>query len=74
MLLNENLFETFDMSKDAYLRDAAELSWESGHPYDPDDFSYFKKVCKEDGYDVTEEDFQKYWDYVEECKPMMNII
>ena len=70
----DDLIESFSMSKDEYLRDAAKVSWESGHPYDPDDFSYFKKVCKEDGYTVTEEDFQKYWDYFEECRPMMNII
>ena len=68
MLLNENLFETLNMTKDEYLRDAAEMDWESGHPYDPDDFSYFKKVCKEDGYNVNEEDFQKYWEYFDECR------
>ena len=69
MLLNENLFETIDnVSKDEYLRDAAKISWESGHSYDPDDFSYFKKVYKEDGYTVNEEDFQKYWEYFDECR------
>ena len=69
MLLNENLFEAIDnMSKDEYLRNAAEIAWESGHSYDPDDFSYFKKVCKEDGYNVNETDFQKYWEYFDECR------
>ena len=69
MLLNENLFEAIDsMTKDEYLRDAAEVSWETGHPFDPDDFPYFKRGCKEDGYDVTEEDFQKYWEYFDECR------
>lgn len=57
-----------DTNKDRYLRDAAEMDWESGHPYDPDDFSYFKRVCKEDGYNVNEEDFQKYWEYFDECR------
>lgn len=64
----DDLIESFQMSKDEYLRDAAKISWESGHSYDPDDFSYFKKVCKEDGYTVTEEDFQKYWEYFDECR------
>lgn len=68
MLLNENLFETLAMTKDEYLKDAAKISWESGHSYDPDDFSYFKRVCKEDGYNVNEEDFQKYWEYFDECR------
>ena len=67
--VNENLSEAIDnMSKDEYLRNAAEIAWESGHSYDPDDFSYFKKVCKEDGYNVTEEDFQKYFEYFDECR------
>lgn len=57
-----------EVDKDSYLREAAETSWESGHPYDPDDFEYFKHVCKDDGYDVTEEDFQKYWEYFDECR------
>lgn len=57
-----------DINKDKYLRDAAEMDWESGHTFDPDDFSYFKRVCKEDGYNVNEEDFQKYWEYFDECR------
>ena len=63
-----NVNESLDMTKDEYLRDAAKIAWESGHSYDPDDFSYFKRVCKEDGYDVTEEDFQKYWEYFDEYR------
>lgn len=65
ILLNESLFQPLneDIGKDNYLKDAAKISWESGHSYDPDDFSYFKKVCAEDGYQVDEEDFQKYWEY-----------
>lgn len=57
-----------DSNKNAYLKSAAEMGWESGHPFDPDDFSYFKRVCKEDGYNVNEKDFQKYWEYFDECK------
>ena len=60
------------MTKDEYLRDAAKISWESGHSYDPDDFSYFKKVCKEDGYDVTEADFDKYFEYFDEIRSEAN--
>lgn len=63
-----NVNESLDMSKDEYLRNAAEITWESGHGYDPDDFSYFKKVCKEDGWNVTEEDFQKYFEYLDEIR------
>ena len=57
-----------DIQKDRYLRDTAEIAWESGHGYDPDDFSYFKKVCKEDGYNVTEADFDKYFEYLDEIR------
>lgn len=57
-----------DIQKDKYLRDTAQIAWESGHGYDPDDFSYFKKVCKEDGYNVTEDDFAKYFEYLDEIR------
>ena len=57
-----------DTNKDEYLRAAAKMDWESGHPYDPDDFSYFKRVCREDGYNVTEDDFNKYFEYFDEIR------
>ena len=70
ILLNESLFEPLgeDVDKNKYLKSVAEMGWESGHPFNPDDFSYFKRVCKEDGYQVDEEDFQKYWEYFDECR------
>ena len=53
---------------DQYLRDLARLDYESGHPFDPYDFEYFKNGCKEDGYDVNEADFDKYFEYFDEIR------
>lgn len=53
---------------DQYLKDLAKLDYESGHPFDPYDFEYFKNGCKDDGYDVTEDDFDKYFEYFDEFR------
>ena len=53
---------------DQYLKELAKLDYESGHPFDPYDFEYFKNGCKEDGYDVTEDDFDKYFEYFDEIR------
>lgn len=53
---------------DKYLRDLARLDYESGHPFDPYDFEYFKHICKDDGYDVAEADFDKYFEYLDEIR------
>jgi len=37
----------------------AQMDFESGHPFDSDDFDEFKGICSEDGYDVTTKDFDK---------------
>lgn len=69
MVLNEDLFlEYFEMTKDEYLRDMAQADWETGQLFSADDFNYFKHGCADDGYEVTEEDFQKYWEYIDECR------
>ena len=39
-----------------------------GHTFDPYDFEYFKHVCKDDGYDVTEDDFERYFELLAEVR------
>lgn len=53
---------------DQYLKELAKLDYESGHPFDPYDFDYFKHVCKDDGYDVTEDDFDRYFELLAEVR------
>lgn len=53
---------------DQYLKELAKNDFESGHPFDPYDFEYFKHGCKDDGYDVTEADFDKYFEYFDEFR------
>ena len=53
---------------DQYLKELAKNDYESGHPFDPYDFEYFKHGCKDDGYDVTEDDFHKYFEYFDEIR------
>lgn len=53
---------------DQYLKDLAKLDYESGHPFDPYDFEYFKHGCKDDGYDVTEDDFDRYFELLDEVR------
>ena len=53
---------------DQYLKELAKNDFESGHPFDPYDFEYFKHGCKDDGYDVTEDDFDKYFEYFDEFR------
>lgn len=65
MEVNENVRSK---ELDQYLKELAKLDYESGHPFDPYDFEYFKNGCKEDGYDVTEADFDKYFEYFDEIR------
>ena len=53
---------------DQYLKDMAKNDYEVGHTFDPYDFEYFKHGCKDDGYDVTEADFDKYFEYFDEIR------
>ena len=48
---------------DQYLKELAKNDYKSGHLFDQYDFEYFKHVCKDDGYDVVEADFDKYFEY-----------
>ena len=57
-----------DGDKDSYLREIAYGDFETGQTYNNDDFGLFKKICSEDGYEVTEEDFNKYFEFVAECR------
>ena len=81
MRLDENLFEALnedtsarnkvggkEIAKQQAIKEMANIDFEVGHTFDPDDFDYFKKVCKEDGWNVTEEDFQKYFEYLDEIR------
>ena len=53
---------------DQYIKNMAKESYESGHPFDPYDFEYFKHGCKDDGYDVTEADFEYYFECFDEIR------
>lgn len=53
---------------DQYLRDMAKNDYAVGHTFDPYDFDYFKHVCKDDGYDVTEDDFDRYFELLAEVR------
>ena len=55
---------------DKELKDIAELSYETGHPFE--DFEEFRKVSKDDGHEVTEEDYNKYLEYFNEIKARLN--
>jgi hypothetical protein len=56
------------MEKKEYLRDMARDHWECGHPFSSDDFIYFQNLCKEDGFKVTEEDWNYYWNCFDDCR------
>ena len=51
-----------------YLKDMAKNDYAVGHIFDPYDFEYFKHVCKDDGYDVTEDDFDRYFELLAEVR------
>ncbi len=53
-------------TKDTYLRDIAKEAYDTGKPYDRDDFNTFRKIGREDGYVLTHSDFDKYFEYYEE--------
>ena len=46
----------------------ANLDFDVGHTFDPDDFDYFKRVCEEDGWNVTEDDFNFYFECLDEIR------
>ena len=54
--------------KKEYLKDMAQMDWDSGHPFSSDDFRLFQRVCKDDEFDVTREDWNYYWNCFNECK------
>lgn len=57
-----------DANKDEYIKEWAESDYEVGKPMDPDDFSLFKHMGHDDGYSLTQKDFDKYFEYFEDCK------
>ena len=61
------------MSKDNFLKEMAYMDYGTGQTYSADDFNYFKKVCKEDGWIVTEEDFNKYFEYLDKAREDMSL-
>lgn len=53
---------TQKLGKKKYLKEFARDGWETGHPMGSDDFREFQKICKDDGYEVTKEDWNYYWE------------
>lgn len=56
------------LAKQTAIKEMANLDFDVGHTFDPDDFDYFKRVCKEDGWDVTEDDFNFYFECLDEIR------
>ena len=54
--------------KKEYLMDMAKEHWETGHPFSSDDFRYFQGICKDDGFDVDQKDWNYYWECFEDCR------
>ena len=54
--------------KKAYIKNLAEEAWDCGHPFGSDDFRYFQRCCADDGYDMTQEDWNYYWECFNDCK------
>ena len=54
--------------KKEYLIDMAKEHWETGHPFSSDDFRYFQGICKDDGFDVDQKDWNYYWECFEDCR------
>lgn len=54
--------------KKEYLRNMAKEHWETGHPFSSDDFRYFQGICKDDGFDVDQKDWNYYWECFEDCR------
>lgn len=51
------------------LRSIAASGLETGMPFNPDDFSLFKRTCEEEGLEnVTQEDFDKYFELLDDLR------
>lgn len=70
--LEEKLTESKQWVDD-FVRDMAKADFKVGHTFDPDDFSYFKRVCAEDGCKVTREDFDKYFEILDKLRANENL-
>lgn len=46
------------------LKQMAKDDYENGQVFDPDDFSVFQNMMKDQGYDITEDDLVQYYKYV----------
>lgn len=67
-LIESRLKEAKKRNKRSYIKKVAEDDFEAGKTFDIDDFSQFKKLCKEDGYIVTREDFDFYFNCLDEIR------
>jgi hypothetical protein len=54
--------------KKKYIRKLAQMDWDCGHPFDQYDFTVFKRLCKEDGYQMTLSDFDYYFECFDNCR------
>lgn len=69
----KKVVESYDDSdKDEYLRTTAQDTYESGQPYSSDDFDLFCRIGKEDGFELTQNDFDKYFEYLDEVSSNIN--
>lgn len=61
-----------DSDKDEYLKTLAQDTYESGQPYSSDDFKLFRRIGREDGFELTQDDFDSYFEYLDEVRSRMN--
>ena len=68
----ESLEESFDNELDQYIRDFATGDYEVGKTMDPDDFSEFRHILKDDGFSLSKKDaekaFERYFELLDELK------
>ena len=57
-----------DEKIDEFLQEFAYETCDLDEEFDETEFSEFKKVCKENGYNVTKKDFKIYLDYVRDIR------
>ena len=71
--VEENLTEAEEIKEEvktnwkSYIYQIAKDDYDVGHPIDSDDFDLFKSYMEEDNFKLTDEEYEKAWDYYWEC-------
>lgn len=51
----------------SYVKNMAKDSFECGKPFDSDDFNEFKQILEDDNFKLSDEEYEKAWNYYWEC-------